>query len=68
MPPELKSLEEALEVARAFMERSELQKKLIEKLREDDMIGLECSETVQLERLVGEDARAGWQLANWLLK
>jgi hypothetical protein len=32
------------------------------------MIGLECSETVQLERFVHEDARAGWQLANWLLK
>lgn len=67
MPPEITSREEALEVAEAFMERSKLQKQLIEKLQEDDMIGLECSETVQLERLVHEDSRDGWRLAKWML-
>jgi hypothetical protein len=67
MVPEITTKEEAIEVAKQFIARGEQRVELVKKLREDDMLGLECSETVQLERLSAQDAADGWRLAKWLV-
>jgi hypothetical protein len=63
-----KSKEEAVTVARAVLARSQEMDALAKKLSDDDMVGLECSETVQLERLAAANAAAARMLAAWVVE
>ena len=63
-----KTKEEAVAVARAVIARSQTMDALAKKLSDDDMLGLECGETVQLERLAAENAAAARVLAAWVVQ
>ncbi len=63
-----KSTEEAVTVARAVIARSREMDALAMKLSADDMLGLECAETVQLERLAAANAAAARMLAAWVVE
>lgn len=62
------SKEEAVAVARAVIARSQEMDALAKKLDADDMLGLECSETVRLEKLAAQNAAAARVLAAWVVK
>lgn len=64
----IESKEDAALVARRVIERAEEMDAIVEKLEADDMIGLECRETVQLEKLSAENASAARVLAEWIVK
>lgn len=64
---DIKTRDEALQIAKAFIERGEKRAELVQWLHDEDMMGLECAQAVQLERLAAEDAAAGWKLAKWLI-
>jgi hypothetical protein len=64
---ELQSKEDAIEVAKGFIARGEQRAELVKKLHEEDMLGLECGDTIQLEKLTALDASEGWKLAKWLI-
>jgi len=62
------SKEEAVAVARGVIDRQQKMIALHAKLKEEDMVGLECGETVQIERLSAENAGAAISLAEWIVK
>lgn len=64
----IESKEDAVHVARRVIERSNAMDALVEKLAAEDMIGLECAETVKLEKLSAENASAARVLAEWIVK
>lgn len=59
--------EEALIVAQQFAARGEERARLVKQLEDEDMLGLECSETAQLERLTVRDVIDGERLAQWIV-
>jgi len=64
----VKSKEEAVVAARQVLDRARQMEALAKKLNDDDMLGLECAETVQLEKLSGQNAAAARALADWIVK
>ena len=64
----VESREDAVIVARRVIERSQEMDALVEKLEDEDMLGLECAETVKLEKLSAENASAARVLAAWIVK
>ncbi len=58
---------EAVKVAQALQSRETQRAALIKRLRDEDMMGLECAETVQLEKLDAEDVGVATTLAAYLL-
>jgi hypothetical protein len=64
----IESKEDAVHVARRIVDRAREMDDLVEKLASEDMIGLECAETVKLEKLSAENASAGHALAEWVVK
>lgn len=62
------TMKDVVAIARAVIERSQKMEALAKQLSDDDMLGLECSETVQLERLAAENAAAARQLAAWVVQ
>jgi len=67
MSEPIKSRQEALVCALQFEGRQKRRDELYKKLKEDDMVGLECSETVMLEKLMAEDMVQGKRLAAWII-
>jgi hypothetical protein len=63
---DIASHEEAVQVAKEMVARDERRTELLKWLEDEDMFGLECSQTVELEKMIGLDARDGRRLAHWL--
>jgi hypothetical protein len=63
----LVSSEPAIKIAQGIHARRARRAALIARLREIDMLGLECAETVELERLDAEDIQASQKLADLIL-
>jgi hypothetical protein len=61
------SNDEAFLVAHQFEARGDERMRLLAELAADDMLGLECAATVQLEKLLTQDAIDGQRLAKWIL-
>lgn len=66
-PMSIESREDATRLAQQIVERGTMRAALIRELQDQGMLGLECAETVQLEKLETEDAAAAQVLARWLL-
>lgn len=66
-PEEVLTRAEAVQVAKELLARGERRAELVKWLHEEDMLGLECAQTVELEKLGSLDARDGWRLAKWLV-
>ncbi len=64
----IESKEDAVHVARRVIARSQEMDALVRKLEDEDMIGLECAETVKLEKLSAENASSARALAEWIVK
>ena len=64
----VKSKDEAVTAARQVIARAQQMEELARKLNDDDMLGLECAETVQLEKLSGQNAAAARAIAEWIVK
>lgn len=64
----IESKEEAIRLAQDVIARCANMEQIVKDLEAEDMLGLECSGTVQLEKLSAENARAARSLAEWLLK
>jgi hypothetical protein len=64
----VKSKDEAVAAAHQVLARCREMEVLAKKLNEDDMLGLECAETVQLEKLSSQNAAAARALADWIVK
>lgn len=65
---EIASEEEAFLVAKQFEAREERRLQLVKKLKEEDLVGLECRETVELEKLADQDGIYGLLLAKWIIR
>ena len=63
---DIETQEEAVQVAKEMVARDTRRTELLKKLEDEDMFGLECAETVELEKMIGLDARDGRRLAYWL--
>jgi len=64
----IESKEQAVAVAHQVIARVREVNTLVKKLQDEDMLGLECAETVQLERLSAKNAAAALVLAEWIVK
>jgi hypothetical protein len=64
----IESREDATRIAQQVVERDTKIAALVADLRDKDMLGLECGEAVQLERLSAENAVAAGTLAQWFLR
>ena len=58
----------AIKLAKDVMTRSDRRAELFAVLTTEDKHGLECAETVELEKLTGADAADAGKLARWLLR
>jgi hypothetical protein len=63
---DIETQEEAVQVAKEMVARDARRTELLKFLEDEDMFGLECSQTVELEQMIGLDARDGRRLAYWL--
>lgn len=61
------SREDATHIAQQIVERNTAIATIIDELRAQDMLGLECDQTIQLERLSAENAAAAQILARWVI-
>ena len=61
----IESSEDAARLARQIVERDTRITTLIEELRAQDMLGLECAQTIELEKLSAKNAAAAPILARW---
>lgn len=65
--PRINTRDEAVQVAKELLARGERRAELVKWLHDEDMLGLECSQTVELEKMGSQDAADGWRLAMWVV-
>jgi hypothetical protein len=63
----IQSSEDAAHLARQIVERDTRITTLVGELRAQDMLGLECAQTIELEELSAKNAAAAPFLARWFL-
>jgi hypothetical protein len=64
----LKTKEEAVTVASAVVQRAQEMDAIVKKIVDDDALGLEDANQVQLEKLAADNALAAIELSAWVLE